>query len=67
MTAYRALATRARVQAGEVVLVTGIGGGVATCALLIAKHLGAKVYVTFIRKRREARTTAKKATARMAA
>ena len=28
------------------VLVTGIGGGVATCALVIAKHLGAKVYVT---------------------
>jgi NADPH:quinone reductase-like Zn-dependent oxidoreductase len=26
--------------------VTGIGGGVATCALQIAKHLGAKVYVT---------------------
>jgi zinc-binding alcohol dehydrogenase/oxidoreductase len=43
VTAYRALATRARVQAGEVVLVTGIGGGVATCALLIAKRLGAKV------------------------
>lgn len=46
VTAYRALVTRARVQAGETVLVTGIGGGVATCALQIAKHLGAKVYVT---------------------
>ncbi|PYR75052.1 MAG: alcohol dehydrogenase, partial [Acidobacteria bacterium] len=42
VTAYRALVTRARVQAGETVLVTGIGGGVATCALQIAKHLGAK-------------------------
>ena len=46
VTAYRALVTRARVQAGETVLVTGIGGGVATCVLLIAKRLGAKVYVT---------------------
>ena len=46
LTAYRALATRAHVQAGEIVLVTGIGGGVATCALLMAKRLGAKVYVT---------------------
>jgi len=46
VTAYRALVTRARVQAGETVLVTGIGGGVAICALLIAKRLGARVYVT---------------------
>lgn len=46
VTAYRALATRARVQAGETVVVTGIGGGVATCALIIARRLGAKVYVT---------------------
>jgi NADPH:quinone reductase-like Zn-dependent oxidoreductase len=46
VTAYRALVTRARVQAGETVLVTGIGGGVATTALMIAKHLGATVYVT---------------------
>jgi zinc-binding alcohol dehydrogenase/oxidoreductase len=46
LTAYRALVTRARVQPGETVLVTGIGGGVATCALIIAKQLGAKVWVT---------------------
>jgi len=46
VTAYRAVVTRARVQPGEVVLVTGIGGGVATTALLIAKQLGARVYVT---------------------
>jgi zinc-binding alcohol dehydrogenase/oxidoreductase len=46
VTAFRALVTRARVQAGETVLVTGIGGGVATTALQIARHLGAKVYVT---------------------
>ena len=33
-------------QRGETVLVTGIGGGVATFALLIARHLGARVIVT---------------------
>lgn len=46
LTAYRALVTRARIVAGETVVVTGIGGGVATCALLIGTRLGAHVYVT---------------------
>jgi NADPH:quinone reductase-like Zn-dependent oxidoreductase len=46
LTAYRAVVTRARVQAGETVLVTGIGGGVSTFALQIAAHLGARVLVT---------------------
>jgi NADPH:quinone reductase-like Zn-dependent oxidoreductase len=46
LTAYRALVTRARVQPGETVLITGIGGGVATFALLIARRLGARVVVT---------------------
>ncbi|OFW04249.1 MAG: alcohol dehydrogenase [Acidobacteria bacterium RIFCSPLOWO2_02_FULL_68_18] len=46
VTAYRALVTRGRIAAGETVVVTGIGGGVATCALLIGARLGAKVYVT---------------------
>jgi zinc-binding alcohol dehydrogenase/oxidoreductase len=46
MTAYRALVTRGRLQRGETVLVLGIGGGVATCALLIAKQSGARVLVT---------------------
>ncbi|MCX6552364.1 MAG: zinc-binding dehydrogenase [Acidobacteria bacterium] len=46
LTAYRALVTRARLQAGETVLVTGIGGGVSTFALLFARHLGARVVVT---------------------
>jgi len=46
LTAYRALFTRARVTAGETVLVTGIGGGVATLALLFARHAGARVLVT---------------------
>jgi len=46
LTAYRALVTRAQVARGETVLITGIGGGVATFALLIARHLGARVVVT---------------------
>ena len=45
-TAYRMLATRARLQAGEWVLVWGIGGGVATAAMSLAKALGANVVVT---------------------
>lgn len=46
LTAYRALVTRAAVQAGERVLITGIGGGVALMALQIARALGAEVWVT---------------------
>ena len=46
LTAWRMLVTRARVRAGETVLVWGIGGGVALAALQIAKQLGATVWVT---------------------
>ncbi|MBI1765539.1 MAG: zinc-binding dehydrogenase, partial [Acidobacteria bacterium] len=46
LTAYRAVATRAQVKAGETVLVTGVGGGVASFAVQIAKALGARVLVT---------------------
>ena len=45
-TAYRMLVTKARLQAGETVFVWGIGGGVASASLAIAKALGAKVIVT---------------------
>ena len=45
-TAYRMLVPRARVQPGEWVLVWGIGGGVATATLSLAKALGARVVVT---------------------
>src|SRR5919106_2329564 len=45
-TAYRMLVTRARLRAEEWVLVWGIGGGVATAALAIAKALGARVLAT---------------------
>jgi len=44
LTAWRGLVTRARVRAGESVLVTGASGGVATAAVQIAKRRGAKVY-----------------------
>ncbi len=46
LTAYRMLVPRARLQAGEWVLIWGIGGGVATAALAIAKAVGAHVVVT---------------------
>ncbi len=46
LTAYRAVVTRAGVKKGEDVLVTGIGGGVSSFALQIAKQLGARVFVT---------------------
>jgi zinc-binding alcohol dehydrogenase/oxidoreductase len=46
VTAYRALMTRARVRAGEKVLITGIGGGVALFALQFAVAAGAEVIVT---------------------
>jgi NADPH:quinone reductase-like Zn-dependent oxidoreductase len=46
LTAWRALFTRARLQAGENVLVTGAGGGAALFALQFAVAAGAKVWVT---------------------
>jgi zinc-binding alcohol dehydrogenase/oxidoreductase len=46
VTAFRGLVTRAQIKSGEVLVITGVGGGVATSALMIATHLGARVYVT---------------------
>lgn len=46
ITAWRMLVTRAKVRAGESVLIQGVGGGVAIAALQIAKSLGATVWVT---------------------
>lgn len=46
LTAYRAVVTRAQVQRGEHVLITGIGGGVSLAALQIALARGAHVVVT---------------------
>ncbi len=43
LTAWRGLVTRARLVAGETLLITGASGGVATAAIGVAKHLGARV------------------------
>lgn len=46
LTAWRMLTTRAQVRADETVLVVGAGAGVAVAAIVIAKHLGARVMAT---------------------
>jgi NADPH:quinone reductase-like Zn-dependent oxidoreductase len=46
LTAYRMLVSRAKLAAGERVLIWGIGGGVAIACLQIAKFVGAHVTVT---------------------
>ena len=45
-TAYRMLVTKARLLQGDWVLVWGIGSGLATAALSVAKALGARAVVT---------------------
>jgi NADPH:quinone reductase-like Zn-dependent oxidoreductase len=45
-TAYRMLVTRAALREGEWVLLWGIGGGVSTAGLAIARALGARTIVT---------------------
>ena len=45
-TAYRMLVTKAKLVSGEWVLIWGIGSGVSTAALAIAKALGAHAVVT---------------------
>jgi len=46
LTAYSMMVTKGDLRPGQSVLITGIGGGVATSALAIAKHLGCPVAVT---------------------
>lgn len=43
LTAWRGLITRGRLRRGETALITGASGGVATAALQIARHAGARV------------------------
>ena len=46
LTAYRTLFTRCQLQAGERVLISGVGGGVALMAMQFAIAAGAEVFVT---------------------
>ncbi|MHC5114539.1 MAG: zinc-binding dehydrogenase [Planctomycetota bacterium] len=46
LTAWSMIVTRAGLRPGHVVLITGIGGGVALSALAICRHLGATTIVT---------------------
>ena len=46
VTAWRALVTRGDLRSGELVLITGAGGGVATYLIQVATALGAQVAVT---------------------
>ncbi|HEX2635940.1 MAG TPA: zinc-binding dehydrogenase [Gemmatimonadales bacterium] len=46
LTAWRMLTTRSALQAGETVLIWGIGGGVSMAALQVAHLLGARAIVT---------------------
>lgn len=46
LTAYRALVTKGQLKKGELVLIPGAGGGVATYLVQFAAALGAEVFVT---------------------
>ncbi|KAI8648625.1 PKS-ER domain-containing protein [Fusarium keratoplasticum] len=46
LTAWRALSTKAAVQPGQNILITGIGGGVAITALQFSVAMGVNVFVT---------------------
>jgi NADPH:quinone reductase-like Zn-dependent oxidoreductase len=46
ITLWRMLITNARLKPGETILILGIGGGVASASLQVAKKIGARVLVT---------------------
>jgi len=46
LTAWRMIVTRARLRPGETMLVVGAGAGVAAAAIVIGRHLGARVLAT---------------------
>ncbi len=46
LTAWSMMVTKGELRCGQTVLITGIGGGVATSAMAIAKHFGCRVSVT---------------------
>ena len=63
LTAYRALFSQGRLQSHESVLITGIGGGVATIGLKLAHACGARVLVSSSSEDKLARALALGATA----
>ena len=46
LTAYRMLFVKAGVKPGQTVLIQGAGGGVASAAIVLARHAGLRVWVT---------------------
>ena len=46
LTAWSMMVTKGELRAGQSVLITGIGGGVATAALALARHFGCQTIVT---------------------
>lgn len=46
ITLWRMLVTNARLKPGETILIIGVGGGVASAALQVAKKMGARAIVT---------------------
>ncbi len=46
LTAYSMVTGKAQLRAGQWVLITGIGGGVALAAMALARHLGCRAVVT---------------------
>lgn len=46
LTCYSMVVTKGQLRPGQAVLITGIGGGVATAALGLARHLGCRIAVT---------------------
>jgi NADPH:quinone reductase-like Zn-dependent oxidoreductase len=57
LTAYRML-RRARLHTGETLLVIGASGGVATAALVLGQHMGARVFATSRHPAKRARAVA---------
>lgn len=58
ITLWRMLITNARLKPGETLLIIGIGGGVASASLQVAKRIGARVIVTSGSDEKLARATA---------
>lgn len=55
LTAYRMLFTRASLRPGDTVLVQGVGGGVATALLVLARNAGLRVWATSRSEQKRAR------------